>query len=338
MKKNKIFIIAEAGVNHNGKLSLAKKLIDEVKNVGADFIKFQCFKTENIILKKTKLAPYQKKNQSNDNNDQYKLLKKLELNESRITELINYANNKKIKIFFSVFDIESINFIKNFKINLFKIPSGEINNLPYLKAIGKLKSQLILSTGMANIEEIEFAIKTLIKSGTPKKNIIAMHCNTEYPSPIEDINLRSMLTIKNKFNVEIGYSDHSNSYEVPIVAASLGAKIIEKHFTISKKLKGPDHKSSLDPKQFKKMVQNIRNTESILGSYVKKPSKSELKNIKIVRKSIVALENIFEGEKFKKKNLAIKRPGKGISPVLFYKILGKTSKRNYKKNELIKND
>ncbi len=335
MKKNKIFIIAEAGVNHNGKLSLAKKLVDEVKNVGADFIKFQFFKTENIILKKTKLTQYQKKNISNNNIDQYKLLKKLELSESKISELINYANKKKIKIFFSVFDIESINFIKSFKINLFKIPSGEINNLPYLTAMGKLKSKLILSTGMANIEEIDLAIKTLIKSGTPKKNIIVMHCNTEYPSPIEDINMRSMLTIKNKFKVEIGYSDHSNSDEVPIVAVSLGAKVIEKHFTISKKLNGPDHKTSLDPKQFKKMAQNIRNTESILGSYLKKPSKSELKNIKIVRKSIVALKDIKKGEVFSSSNLTVKRPGTGISPIYWDRYIGKVSRKNFKKDSLI---
>ncbi|MBO06647.1 MAG: N-acetylneuraminate synthase [Parcubacteria group bacterium] len=335
MKNNKTIIIAEAGVNHNGKLSLAKKLVDEVKNVGADFIKFQFFKTENIILKKTKLTQYQKKNISNNNIDQYKLLKKLELSESKISELINYANKKKIKIFFSVFDIESINFIKSFKINLFKIPSGEINNLPYLTAMGKLKSKLILSTGMANIEEIDLAIKTLIKSGTPKKNIIVMHCNTEYPSPIEDINMRSMLTIKNKFKVEIGYSDHSNSDEVPIVAVSLGAKVIEKHFTISKKLNGPDHKTSLDPKQFKKMAQNIRNTESILGSYLKKPSKSELKNIKIVRKSIVALKDIKKGEVFSSSNLTVKRPGTGISPIYWDRYIGKVSRKNFKKDSLI---
>tara|TARA_B100001964_G_scaffold18338_2_gene18803 strand:- start:6887 stop:7678 length:792 start_codon:yes stop_codon:yes gene_type:complete len=262
-------------------------------------------------------------------------LKKLELSESKISELINYANKKKIKIFFSVFDIESINFIKSFKINLFKIPSGEINNLPYLTAMGKLKSKLILSTGMANIEEIDLAIKTLIKSGTPKKNIIVMHCNTEYPSPIEDINMRSMLTIKNKFKVEIGYSDHSNSDEVPIVAVSLGAKVIEKHFTISKKLNGPDHKTSLDPKQFKKMAQNIRNTESILGSYLKKPSKSELKNIKIVRKSIVALKDIKKGEVFSSSNLTVKRPGTGISPIYWDRYIGKVSRKNFKKDSLI---
>lgn len=336
--KNNVKIIAEAGVNHNGSIKIAKKLIDEAKLANADFIKFQYYTTNNIVIKTSKLASYQKKNVNKNILTQYNLLKKYEFNKNQIKELIKYAKFKKINIFFSIFDLESLNFLKKLNIKFIKIPSGEIDNAPLLEAIGSLKKQIIMSTGMSELAEIKYALKILITSGTPKKNITVLHCNTEYPSPINDINMKAMVNIKKKLGVDIGYSDHSNSIEVPIVAVALGAKVIEKHFTLNKKLSGPDHKASLSPKELKSMILNIKNTEKILGSELKKITKSEMKNKSVVRKSIVALQNIKKGEKFTKKNLTLKRPGTGISPKEYYKLIGKISKKNFYVNEQITDD
>ncbi|MBT89837.1 MAG: N-acetylneuraminate synthase [Spirochaetales bacterium] len=327
-------VIAEAGVNHNGELVIAKKLVDAAKKIGADYIKFQLFDTKSLVTKKTNLAQYQKK-AFNKDISQFELLKSLELNKNDIIKIINYTKKKKINFLASSFDINSAKFLYNIGIDTFKIPSGEINNIPYLECIGKFKKKIILSTGMSNIKEIKLAIQTLVKFGSKKKDIVVLHCNSEYPSPIEDINMKAMLTIKKECNVEIGYSDHSNNIEVPIAAAALGAKIIEKHLTLDRNMKGPDHKASLNPKKFKIMIDNIKNTEIILGSSKKFPTFSEIRNMKFVRKSIVALKNIKKGEKFSKLNLTIKRPGYGIPPTKYKNILGKKSNRNYLKDELI---
>ena len=327
-----VYIIAEAGVNHNGKLAIAKKLIKIASNIGASAIKFQTFIASEEISKFAPKANYQKKS---SNLSQLKMAQKLELNEKYHTVLINYAKKMKIDFISSPFDLKSISLLNKLKLKKIKVPSGEINNLPYLRRLGSLNKKIILSTGMSNINEIQYAIKTLIKSGTKKNNISILHCNTEYPTPIDDINLNAMLTIKNKFKLEVGYSDHSLFIETPIVAVALGAKIIEKHFTLDRSMKGPDHKTSLEPLEFKTMITNIRNTEKILGSFEKKISKSEMKNIKIVRKSIVALKEIKKGETFNFKNIGIKRPGYGIPPTKWDKIMNTKAKKNYEPDELI---
>ena len=335
MKIEKISVIAEAGVNHNGKVKIAKKLVDAAKNAGADYIKFQAYKTNQLVTDRTKLANYQK-SFSKNNKTQSDMLKKYELKKKDFEELIEYCKSKKIKFLASVFDITSFNMLVELRMPIFKIPSGEIINLPLLELIGRLNKKIILSTGMSNMNDIKKALKILMQSGTNIKNIIVLHCNSEYPTPIRDINLRAMHTIKKNFKVDIGYSDHSYDIEVPIIAAALGAKIIEKHITLNRRMQGPDHKSSLTPKEFSKMVKNIRKTEIILGSNKKYPSQSEIKNIKHVRQSIVSSKFIYKGEKFTKFNLTTKRFGKGISPMEIKKIFGTISKRNYEKNELIK--
>lgn len=329
---NKVYIIAEAGVNHNGKLSLAKKLIEKASYSGANAIKFQTFIASEEISKHAPKAKYQKKSTSLS---QLKMAQKLELNEKDHKSLISFAKKMKIDFISSPFDIKSIILLNKLKLKKIKIPSGEINNLPYLRKLGKLNKEIILSTGMSNLEEIQYALKILVNSGTKKNKISLLHCNTEYPTPINDINLNAMITIKNKFKLEIGYSDHSLLIETPIAAVTLGAKIIEKHFTLNRNMKGPDHKTSLEPDQFKSMVQSIRNTEKILGSYKKKVSNSEKKNIKIVRKSIVAIKKIEKGQKFNEKNIGVKRPGTGISPTKWDKILNTKAKKNYEIDELI---
>ncbi len=330
----KTLIIAEAGVNHNGSLSLAKKLIIAAKKCGADIIKFQKFKADNLATKFAKLADYQKENFKK--NLQYKMLKRLELKDQDYKELYKFSKKNKIYFLCSCFDEESLRFLRFTKNRIIKIPSGEITNLPLLKYAGSLKKKIILSSGMSTINEISFALKTLIKSGTRKKNITLLHCNTDYPTKLQDVNLRAFEELKNKFGLRLGYSDHTISQEVPMIAVALGAKVIEKHFTINKKLRGPDHKASFNPDEFKTLVKNIRNIEIILGKNKKFVTNSEKKNKLLVRKSLVARIKITRGEKFSKNNLAIKRPGYGISPVKYYEILGKRSKYNFKPDELIK--
>jgi N,N'-diacetyllegionaminate synthase len=328
------FIIAEAGVNHNGSIKTAKKLVDAAVASGADAVKFQTFKAQSLATRYAKKANYQKK-LTGQKESQFQMLKRLELSEEMHLKLINYCKIKKIKFLSSPFDLESIELLKNLGLNIFKIPSGEITNINYLKFLGKIKKKIILSTGMSNIQEIKKALKVLTDSGTRKKNIIVLHSNTQYPTPIKDVNLRAMLTIGKKFNVCYGYSDHTLGIEVSIAAAALGASCIEKHITLNRRMKGPDHKASLEPDEFKDMVKSIRNIEIALGSSQKKPTNSELKNIKLVRKSLCASKDIKKGEVFTNYNLTSKRPGDGISPSMINKFLGKKSRKNFKKDQQI---
>ena len=330
----RVFIIAEAGVNHNGSIKIAKKLIDSACQAGADAIKFQTFKAKNIATKKSEKANYQK--QLEDKNDsQFKMLKRLELDYQAHINLIKYCKSKKIKFLSSPFDIESVKFLNNIGLKIFKIPSGEITNLPYLRQIGKLKKKIILSTGMSKISDIKNAIYYLVQSGTHKKNITLLHANSEYPTPMQDVNLRAMLTIGKKFNVKFGYSDHTLGIEVSIAAVAMGASCIEKHITLDRKMEGPDHKSSLEPNELELMINSIRNIELALGEGQKKPSKSELKNINLVRKSIVANKKIKKGEILNEINISTKRPGYGISPMKWDKIIGTKAKKNYNEDDLI---
>ncbi len=329
-----VFIIAEAGVNHNGSLNLAKKMIDIAANSGADAIKFQTFKTINIATKNLKKANYQK-NKNNKDENQFNMLKKLELNKEDHITLIKYCNLKKIQFLSSPFDIESLELLKNLGLEIFKIPSGEINNIPFLKHLGKLNKKIILSTGMSYMNEVKTAFKTLVHSGTLKKNITILHSNTQYPTPMEDVNLNAMVRIGDELGVKYGYSDHTLGIEVDVAAVAMGASCIEKHFTLDKNMQGPDHKASLEPIELKKMVKSIRNIELALGSKIKKPTNSELSNIKLVRKSIVAKISIKKGDIFSEKNLAVKRPGNGISPTKWQEIIGKKAKKNYNQDDLI---
>tara|TARA_Y100000294_G_scaffold162438_1_gene167542 strand:+ start:135 stop:1133 length:999 start_codon:yes stop_codon:yes gene_type:complete len=328
-------IIAEVGVNHNGKTNIAKKMIRKAAEAGVDFVKFQTYQTDNLVTKDARKANYQKKN-SNKNENQYKMLKKYELNFKDFKILKNICKKNNIKFLSSPFDIESIKALKKIGLTTLKIPSGEITNLPYLRFIGSLKKKIILSTGMSSLQEISDAIKVLVSSGTKKKNITILQCNTEYPSPYRDINLLAMLSIRKKFNIHVGLSDHSSGIEVPIAAVALGASVIEKHFTLNKKSLGPDHKSSVDFSELKKMVKSIRNVERSLGDGIKKVTKSEKKNITSIRKSIVAEEKIFKGQKFTYQNLTVKRPGNGLSPMKIDQIVGKKAKKNFMKNQQIK--
>jgi len=331
---NKVFIIAEAGVNHNGDVNLAKKLVDVAKKAGADAVKFQTFKAENLVSKSAKKADYQVENTGN-NESQYEMIKKLELSFDDFIELKKYCDEKEIMFLSTPFDDESIEFLNNLGIEIFKIPSGEITNLPYLRKIGKLRKKVILSTGMADLGEIEDALDVLINSGTKKENITVLHANTEYPTPFEDVNLKAMQTISCAFDVAVGYSDHTMGIEVPIAAVAMGARVIEKHFTLDRNLEGPDHRASLEPDELKAMVSAIRNIEKALGNGLKKPSRSEKKNIEVARKSIVAKRDIKKGEKFSEENLTVKRPGNGISPMRWDEIIGKTAQKDYKEDELI---
>lgn len=330
----KTFIIAEAGVNHNGNLDIAKKMVDVAVDSGADAIKFQTFKAEKIVTDTTPKAKYQIDNMGTSES-QFEMLRKLELSIEAHKELFSYCKKKNIIFMSTPFDEESADMLDNLGINIFKIPSGEITNKPLIQHIAKKNKPIILSTGMSYLGEIEDALNVLTKSGTPKENIIVLHCNTEYPTPFEDVNLNAMLTIRDAFKVKVGYSDHTSGIEVPIAAVALGAYVIEKHFTLDKNLPGPDHKASLEPKELKTMVEAIRNIEKALGDGVKKPSPSELKNKMIVRKSIVAAKPIKDSEIFTADNLTVKRPGTGISPMRWDEIIETKTKRDYQEDELI---
>jgi len=332
---NKTFIIAEAGVNHNGKVELAYKLIDVAKEAGADAVKFQTFKADTSVTKSAKKAGYQNKT-TDKKETQYEMIKKLELNEQQHKKLISYCKNKNIQFLSSPFDFASIELLNKLGINTYKIPSGEIINLPYLRKVGEYNKKVIMSTGMADLGEIEDALNILINAGTKKEKITVLHCNTEYPTPIEDVNLTAMNTIRDAFKINVGYSDHTLGIEVPIAAVAMGAKIIEKHFTIDRDMAGPDHKASLEPEELKAMVRAIRNIEKSLGNGIKKPSSSELKNKPIARKSIVAVKNIKKGEVFTEKNITVKRPGNGISPMRWDEVSGRIAKRDFNADELIK--
>jgi N,N'-diacetyllegionaminate synthase len=332
--KSKIFIIAEAGVNHNGNIEIAKKMIEVARECGADAIKFQTFKTEEVISKHAPKAEYQKLN-TGENKSQLEMVKKLELSFEDFVELKEYCDKVGIMFLSTPFDFQSIEFLHSLGLEIFKIPSGEITNLPYLEKIGKLRKKIILSTGMADLGEIEDALDILISNGTERENITLLHSNTEYPTPYEDVNLLAMITIKEAFKVKVGYSDHTLGIEVPIAAAALGASIIEKHFTLDKNMEGPDHRASLEPYELKAMIDAIRNIEKALGNGIKKPSKSEIKNRDIVRKSIVARRNIRKGEIFTEDNITVKRPGTGISPMRWYEVLGKNAIKDFKEDDII---
>lgn len=331
---NKVFIIAEAGVNHNGSIELAKKLIDVASESGADAVKFQTFKAEKLVSKNAQKADYQKQT-TNKTESQFDMIKKLELDMDTHKELIAYCKTKNIMFLSTPFDHDSIELLNNLGLEIFKIPSGEITNLPYLRYIGKLNKKVILSTGMADIGEIEDALDILISAGTKKENIIVLHANTMYPTPMEDVNLKAMVTIGNTFDIGFGYSDHTLGIEVDIAAVALGACCIEKHFTLDKTMEGPDHKASLEPDELKAMVKAIRNIELALGSSIKKPSKSEMPNMQIARKSIVAKIEIKKGDKLSEENITIKRPGNGINPMRWDEIVGTIAAKDYKEDELI---
>ena len=335
MKKNNVIIIAEIGVNHNNNIIIAKKLISSAKSCGADFVKFQSYKTENLIIENTPLADYQKKNIKKKTN-QFNLLKKMEISKKFHNLIIAYCKRKKIQFLSSPFDLESLDFLFKKKIFNIKIASGEITNYPLLKIIGKKAKKIFLSTGMSSMQEISNALNLLIKNGAAKKNIYILHCHSDYPTKLSDVNLLAMNEIKKKFNLKIGYSDHTEGFETSVAAVAMGASVIEKHITLSKKMIGPDHIASMEPKEFKTYIRLIRNTEILMGKKIKKPTRIEIINKKIVRKSIVAIKEIKKGEIFNQYNLGCKRPAKGISPILWDRIMGRKSKKNYKINQYIK--
>lgn len=334
MRMNKTFIIAEAGVNHNGSLELAKRLVDVAVDAGVDAVKFQTFKTDKLVSRGTQKAEYQKQTTSADES-QYEMIKKLELDENAHRELIRHCKDKKIIFLSTPFDHDSIDLLNNFGMPIFKIPSGEITNLPYLRHIGRLGKEVILSTGMADLGEIEDALGVLMQTGVPKVRITVLHATTEYPCPINEVNLRAMQTIGAAFGIKVGYSDHTQGIEVPIAAVAMGACVIEKHFTLDRNLPGPDHKASLEPVELKAMVAAIRNVEIALGDGIKCLTPSEARNKPVARKSLVASQTIKAGEVFSEQNITTKRPGTGISPMRWDEIIGRTALRDFAADELI---
>ena len=331
--KPPILIIAEAGVNHNGNIKLAYKLIDKASLAKVDAIKFQTFTANTLVTKNARMAKYQSKDKRFKS--QFEMLKKLEFSKAMHKKCIIRCKKRNINFLSSPFSIEDVVFLEQFNLMYFKIPSGEITNLPYLRFIAGRKKKIILSTGMSTNKEINDAVNLLKKYGTNLKDIILLHCNSAYPTPYEDVNLNSIILLKKKFRVKIGISDHSQGIEVPISAVALGAVVVEKHFTLSRKLKGPDHSSSIEPEELNQMVKSIRNIEKALNTK-KKITRSEKNNIKIVRKSIVARRDILKEEFFTEKNLTCKRPGTGISPMLYDKVIGLKAKKNFKTDDIIK--
>lgn len=329
---NRVLIIAEAGVNHNGDINIAKKLVDEAVLAGADAVKFQTFKAENLVCRNASKAEYQLDTTDKDET-QFDMLKKLELTEKMHVELIDYCKNRDIMFLSTPFDIDSLHYLVNLGLDIIKIPSGEITNYPLLREVGKTKKKVILSSGMSTLNEIKNAKRVLMEFGC--KDLIVLHCNTEYPTPYQDVNLRAMNTIREELGVRIGYSDHTQGITVPIAAVALGAEVIEKHFTLNRNMIGPDHRASLEPDELKEMIRAIRNVEASLGDGVKKPSESEKKNIEIARKSIVAKCNIAKGTLLNGENLTTKRPGTGISPMEWDYVIGQKAKRDFDMDEMI---
>ena len=334
MNTHNVLIIGEAGVNHNGDLNIARKLIDVAVEAGVDMVKFQTFITEEGITGNAEKAKYQL-SATDKKETQFEMLKKLELDREAHEELIRHCNHKGIRFLSTAFDHPSIDLLNELNIPLYKVPSGEITNLPYLRHIGRMGKPVILSTGMATLKEVEDAINVLRESGTPKGEITVLHCNTSYPTPMEDVNLKGMLTIRDELEVKVGYSDHTLGIEIPIASVAMGASVIEKHFTLDRGMEGPDHKASLDPCELKAMVNAIRNIENALGDGVKRPSSSEMKNKSVARKSIVAARDILEGEILTKEDLVAKRPGTGISPMKWDEIIGTIAQRDFSKDEAI---
>lgn len=334
---NKVIIIAEAGVNHNGDIELAKKLIDVAVDAGVDYVKFQTFNSESLVSKFAKKASYQIENTKDAVESQLQMLKKLELSNSQHFELVQYCNNKNISFFSTAFDLESLIFLKELGLNVVKIPSGEITNLPYLRKAAALFKEVIISTGMSSMVEIEEALNVFLQAGILKNDITILHCNTEYPTPMSDVNLNAMLAIQKMFGVKVGYSDHTMGIEVPIAAVAMGGTMIEKHFTLDRSLPGPDQLASLEPDELKNMVHSIRNIEkAIAGTGIKEPSESEIKNISIARKSIVAKTSIQKGDRFTEFNITTKRPGMGLSPMNWDEVIGKVACQDFDEDELIK--
>lgn len=331
---NRTLIIAEAGVNHNGDINLAMQLVDAAAEAGADIVKFQTFCADRQVTRIAEKAEYQKK-ETGITESQYEMLSRLELTESMHHQLISHCAERNIKFLSTGFDIESVDFLANLNQEYFKIPSGEITNLPYLRHIGSLNKAIILSTGMATLGEVEQAIDTLEMAGTSRERMTILHCTTEYPTPMNEVNLRAMLTLQNAFHVAVGYSDHTEGIEISVAAVAMGATVIEKHFTLDRDLPGPDHGASLEPYELKQMISAIRNIEDAMGDGIKRPTPSEEKNKLVARKSIVASRLIAKGELFTTENLTVKRPGTGISPMKWDEIIGKKASRNFAVDELI---
>ena len=330
---NHTLIIAEAGVNHNGDLSMAKDLIECAAKAGADYVKFQTFKTEKLVSKAAQKAAYQINN-TGEENSQFEMLKKLELDASMHHLLIEHCKKHQIRFLSTAFDLESIDLLYALNIDLFKIPSGEITNLPYLQKIASLGKPIILSTGMSTLQEVEQALTILREGKNP--DITVLHCNTEYPTPMEDVNLRAMNTMAENFNVNVGYSDHTLGIEVPIAAVALGAVCIEKHFTLNRGLPGPDHRASLEPDELTAMIKGIRNIEKALGSEIKAPSSSEQKNIAVARKSMHLKKDLPAGHLLTLSDIEMKRPGDGISPMLIDQVIGKKLNKGLDKGAKLK--
>ena len=331
---NHTIIIAEAGVNHNGSLDRAKQMVVAAKQAGADYIKFQTGIPEKVISKFAEMADYQKVNVGT-RESQLDMVRKIMLPNDEFRELKEYCDRQDIKFMSTPFDLTSIDVLVPLAMDYWKIPSGEITNLPYLRKIARLHQPVIMSTGMSGMEEIAAALQVLIQNGLTREQITLLHCNTEYPTPYEDVNLRAMLAIREEFQVKVGYSDHTRGIEVPIAAVAMGAQVIEKHFTLDKTLPGPDHVASLEPQELTAMVKAIRHIERALGSGLKQVSVSERKNIAIARKSIIAARDIKAGETFTEDNLTVKRPGNGISPMRWDEVMGQTARRDFVEDEPI---
>lgn len=330
---NKTLIIAEAGVNHNGNMDTARKLIDVAADAGVDYVKFQTFKTENLVSNDAPTAEYQKS--ATNETSQFAMLKKLELSKAQHLELIEYCHKKGVKFLSTAFDLDSIDLLAEFNLGLWKIPSGEITNYPYLAKIAKFNKPIVMSTGMCDMQDIQNALNVLCENGVAKSNITLLHCNTQYPTPMHDVNLKAMLTIADKFKVSTGYSDHTQGIEIPIAAVALGATIIEKHFTLDRNMEGPDHKASIEPQELAQMVKSIRNVEQALGNGEKQVSASETSNKNVARKSIVAKKAIKKGDILTEENLTVKRPGNGLSPMLWNNVIGSFATRNFSPDEPI---
>jgi len=333
-EKNKVKIIAEAGVNHNGDLQTAIELVRVASDCGADFVKFQTFTASEIASKFAGKAEYQKKNSGADES-QLEMLRKLELSREDHFKLLEACKKYSIQFLSTAFDFKSIELLHEIGLTLWKIPSGEITNFPYIKKIGAFGANVILSSGMSNLGEIESAVSVLLDAGTKRENITVLHCSTEYPAAMDEVNLNAMNTIRNSFKVKVGYSDHTNGIEVSIAAVALGASVIEKHFTLDKNMPGPDHKASLSPAELKDMISAIRNVELAMGDGIKNAGVSESRNLHIARKSLVAKKPISKGDLFTEENLTVKRPGNGISPMKWNEIIGKYAQKDYLEDELI---
>lgn len=331
---NRTLIIAEAGVNHNGDLGLARKLIDAAAEAGADLVKFQTFSADRQVTRTAAKADYQTRT-TDGNESQYEMLRRLELTGEMHKELIAHCAKRNIGFFSTGFDIESVDLLVSLGQDRFKIPSGEITNLPYLRHIGRIGKPVILSTGMAEMGEIQVAIDAMEEAGTPRAMVTVLHCTTEYPAPMAEINLRAMLGIRETFGVEVGYSDHTRGIEVAIAAVALGASVIEKHFTLDRNMAGPDHEASLEPEELKAMVAAIRNIETALGDGIKRLTSSEARNKLVARKSLVAKRAIKAGEMFSAENIITKRPGSGISPMRWDEVMGRAAPRDFLSDELI---